>query len=179
MKAKAEAFSKEYGLPEWSCSSAWLSRWKVCHNISYRCISGENASVNKEACEEWKQLTLLPILCKYDPNDVLTLTKQGSFFFLLASNYGTTLCKCYMLWVLLFINPRRACAARVTVLGSCVCVCLSAPFRPLRVKVSPKNDTNASSRQDKENILFKMLRSKVMASFAHFVGVLVWLFSSS
>ena len=23
------------------------------------------------------------------------------------------------------INPRRACAARVTVLGSCVCVCVS------------------------------------------------------
>ena len=76
------------------------------------------------------------------------------------------------------INPRRACAARVTVLGLCVCVCvcvcLSAPFRPLRVKVSPENDTNASSRQDKEKevlIFFKMLRSKVMASFAHFVGV--------
>ena len=56
----------------------------------------------------------------------------------------------------------------------CVCVCLSAPFRPLRVKVSPDNDTNASSRQDKENKtgdFLKILRSKVMASFAHFVGV--------
>ena len=56
----------------------------------------------------------------------------------------------------------------------CVCVCLSAPFRPLRVKVSPENDTNASSRQDKEiklAIFLKMLRSKVMASFGHFVGV--------
>ena len=73
---------------------------------------------------------------------------------------------------IIIINPRRACAARVTVLGSCVC--LSAPFRPLRVKVSPKNDTNASSRQDKKKkraIFLKMLRSKVMASFAHFVGV--------
>ena len=58
----------------------------------------------------------------------------------------------------------------------CVClyVCLSAPFRPLRVKVSPENDANASSRQDKENklaIFLKILRSKVMASFAYFVGV--------
>ena len=56
----------------------------------------------------------------------------------------------------------------------CVCVCLPAPFRPLRVKVSPEKDTNASSRQDKENklaIFLKMLRSKVMASHAHFVGV--------
>ena len=61
------------------------------------------------------------------------------------------------------------------VLCVCVCVSLSAPFRPLRVKVSPENDTNASSRQEKERIklaiFFKMLRSKVMASFAHFVGV--------
>ena len=56
----------------------------------------------------------------------------------------------------------------------CVCVCLSAPFRPLRVNVSLENDTNASSRQDKEKKLAikkKMLRSKVMVSFAHFVGV--------
>ena len=56
----------------------------------------------------------------------------------------------------------------------CVSVCLSAPFRPLRVKVSPENDTNASSRQEKiikRAIFLKMLRSKVMASFAHFVGV--------
>ena len=51
------------------------------------------------------------------------------------------------------INPRRACAARVTVryLVSVCVVCVSAPLRPLRVKVSPENDTNASSRQDKEN----------------------------
>ena len=151
MKAKAEAFSKEYGLPEWSCSSAWLSRWKVCHNISYRCISGENASVNKEACEEWKQLTLLPILCKYDPNDVLTLTKQVSFFFF----FGFELCGlhcanviCYGYCCLLTLGAHAQQGLQYLVR---VCVCLSAPFRPLRVKVSPKNDTNASSRQDKEN----------------------------
>ena len=56
----------------------------------------------------------------------------------------------------------------------CVSVCLSTPFWPLRVTVSPENDTNSSSRQDKENKMgdfLKMLRSKVMASFAHFVSV--------
>ena len=53
-------------------------------------------------------------------------------------------------------------------------VCVSAPFRALRVKVSAENHTNASSRQDKEKKtgdFLKMLLSKVMASFAHFVGV--------
>ena len=56
----------------------------------------------------------------------------------------------------------------------CVCVCLSAPFWPLRVKVSPQNDTNASSQQDKDNKTGDFLKNapfKVMASFAHFVGV--------
>ena len=86
-------------------------------------------------------------------------------------DYMNVLCDVYCI-----VNPRRACAARVTNLRYLVrvCVCLSAPFRPLRVKVSPENNTNASSRQDKENklaIFLKMLRSKVMASFSHFVGV--------
>ena len=53
----------------------------------------------------------------------------------------------------------------------CVCVCLSAPFRPLRVKVSPKNDTNASSRQDKENKTGDFLKNALFKSYAHFVGV--------
>ena len=66
------------------------------------------------------------------------------------------LLECDFVYIVI-INPRRACAERVTVLGSCVCVCvcvcvcLFAPFRPLRVKVNPENDTNASTRQDKEN----------------------------
>ena len=64
---------------------------------------------------------------------------------------------------MLFINPRRACAARVTELGSCVC--LSAPFRPLRVKVSPENDTNASSRQDKENKTGDFLKNAPFKSY--------------
>ena len=64
---------------------------------------------------------------------------------------------CYTL-----INPRRACAARVTVLG---CVCVSAPFRPLRVKVSPENDTNASSRQDKENKIGNFLKNAPVKSY--------------
>ena len=69
------------------------------------------------------------------------------------------------------INPRRARAARVTVLGSCidlrvcVCVCLSAPFRPLRVKVSPENDTNASSRQDKEKKTGDFLKNAPFKSY--------------
>ena len=67
------------------------------------------------------------------------------------------------------INPRRACAARVTVVVLCVCVCvcvcLSAPFRPLQVKVSPENDTNASSQQDNENKTGDFLKNAPFKSY--------------
>ena len=46
-----------------------------------------------------------------------------------------------------------------------MCVCLSAPFRPLRVKVSPENDTNASSRQDKENKTGDFLKNAPLKSY--------------
>ena len=66
----------------------------------------------------------------------------------------------------------------------CVYVCLSAPFRPLQVKVSPKNDTNASSRQDKENKTGDFLKNAPFKSYRHLLtlsvfGGLVGLFSSS
>ena len=49
------------------------------------------------------------------------------------------------------VNPRRACAARVTVLGLCVClfvclsVCLLPRFLPPRATNRPKSDTNGFS----------------------------------
>ena len=67
----------------------------------------------------------------------------------------------------------------------CVCVCLSAPFRPLRVKVSPENDTKASSRQDKENKTGDFLKNAPFQKLWHHLltlsafGGLVGLFSSS
>ena len=52
-----------------------------------------------------------------------------------------------------------------TVVIVSVCVCLSAPFRPLRVKVSPENDTNASSRQDKETKTGDFLKNAPFKSY--------------
>ena len=78
-------------------------------------------------------------------------------FHLLSNSFA---CLCTYL-----VNPPCPCAARVTVLGSCVCVCLSALFWPLRVKVSPENDTNASSRQNKENKTGDFLKNALFKSY--------------
>ena len=57
------------------------------------------------------------------------------------------------------------CVCVCVCVRACVCVCLSAPFRPLRVKVSPQNDTNASSRQDKENKTGDSLKNAPFKSY--------------
>ena len=57
------------------------------------------------------------------------------------------------------------CVCVCVCLCVCVCVCLSAPFRPLRVKGSPENDTNASSRQDKENKTGDFLKNAPFKSY--------------
>ena len=72
------------------------------------------------------------------------------------------------------INTRRACAARVTVLGSCVCVSvrsISATTSKSKPRKRYQRFIATRQREKKRAISFKMLRSKVMASFTHFVGV--------
>ena len=75
----------------------------------------------------------------------------------------------------LIINPRRACAARVTVVGSvcvcvCVCVCLLSQISPLeRLFVLKILSRTQRATEIKKFVGFslKPLRSKVMASFAY------------
>ena len=74
------------------------------------------------------------------------------------------------------INPRRACAARVTVLSLsvcvCVCVCVSVTSltaTPLthRYKVRYESNANALLKVFDSWISLKILCSKVTALFAH------------
>ena len=73
-----------------------------------------------------------------------------------------------------FINPRRACAARVTVLGLCVCVsvCLSVTTFSATARNNAPNKIYQRLQRDMSKVLkvafsFKMLRSGVTAIFAY------------
>lgn len=84
LKSKAEELCKEMEPDtEWKCSSGWLSRWKVRHNISYKSICGENAAVDKEVCADWMERVLRPILTKYKSEDVFNADETGLFWRLL------------------------------------------------------------------------------------------------
>ena len=74
-----------------------------------------------------------------------------------------------VIMVEMLINPRRTCAARVTVVVLCVClsVCLSATILALQATRRLMSDTNrfSATRAGKFNvaILLKRLRSRDMA----------------
>ena len=87
LKAKSEEFSKALApsttVESWACSSGWLSRWKVRHNIKFRSVCGENAAVDQEVCDDWKQRKLPPVLRRYDPSDVFNADETGLYLRLL------------------------------------------------------------------------------------------------
>ena len=65
LKSKAKEFAEQLDSEDtdgdkWVCSNGWISRWKVRHNIKYKTVCGENASVDMEMCANWKQSVLMP-----------------------------------------------------------------------------------------------------------------------
>ena len=74
------------------------------------------------------------------------------FYFLLPCFYAH-MHKCYALMhSQSVINPRRTCAARVTVVGS-VCVCVSvAQHLTYRMFIRPTNDTTYLTGNEDQNI---------------------------
>ena len=84
LKTVAEEMSqKKDPQSDWKCSSGWLSHWKERHNVSYRSVCGENASVNQEVCTDWKENVLQPLLEKYSPDNVFNTDETGLYWCLL------------------------------------------------------------------------------------------------
>ena len=84
LKAKAEELALELDSTEsWNCSDGWLSCWKNRHNITYKTVSGKNAAVDQEICDDWKKTILEPLLDRYNLNDIFNADETGLFWRLL------------------------------------------------------------------------------------------------
>ena len=73
MREKAKYFATKLGISdlEFDCSSGWLERFKVRHDISFKHICGETNSVvtNSIEMENW-QTKLSKILQDYSPDQI-------------------------------------------------------------------------------------------------------------
>jgi hypothetical protein len=63
IKAQALEFAEKLGYRGFKASEGWLTRFKERHNIVYRAVSGESASVNQTIVNDWVQ-NQLPELIK-------------------------------------------------------------------------------------------------------------------
>jgi transposase len=86
LKDQARFFATRFGISEneFDCSSGWLERFKVRHNITYKKVCGESKSVNQNSNEinDWKN-KLSNILKDYSPDQIYNADETGLFFRLL------------------------------------------------------------------------------------------------
>ncbi|XP_044576156.1 tigger transposable element-derived protein 4-like [Cotesia glomerata] len=79
LREKAEEFSKSLGHNSFRASNGWLGNFKKCHELVFRKLCGESASINTEVCEEWIS-ELLSLLKDYEPRDIFNADETGLFF---------------------------------------------------------------------------------------------------
>ncbi|XP_066153045.1 tigger transposable element-derived protein 4-like [Euwallacea fornicatus] len=79
VQAKAKEISETLGNKNFSASTGWLNRFRTRHNIAFKTISGESASVNPENVKTF--LEKLPSLIeKYPPRNIYNVDETGLFF---------------------------------------------------------------------------------------------------
>ena len=66
-REKVVEYAKVLGHEEFQASSGWLDKFKKCHSIKEKVISGESGSVSEADCNQWKTTTLRLIFEEYEP----------------------------------------------------------------------------------------------------------------
>ena len=77
IQAQAVKFAGALGHPEFKGTTGWLQKFKERHDIVFRTISGEAASVRQETVDKWRNTLLPEILLKFPPPTAYsTLTRR-------------------------------------------------------------------------------------------------------
>jgi len=70
MKIKAKELALKLGHSEFQCSAGWLERFEQRHNVVFRKVAGEEASVSKEMVSDWKSYQFPSLLEEFSPEDI-------------------------------------------------------------------------------------------------------------
>lgn len=80
LRKRAEQLSVILGQDDFKCSEGWLNRFKSRHGISFKCMSGESASVDDTVVDDWKMQSLPAILAGFEPRDIFNADESGLFY---------------------------------------------------------------------------------------------------
>jgi len=78
IKDKAKSYAETLSVSDFTASDGWLSNLKKHHNLVFRKICGESASVDEGICDDWK-VKLQDLLCEHDPKNVFNADETGLF----------------------------------------------------------------------------------------------------
>ena len=77
---KADSFDNKLGYSDFKCSTGWLERFKIRHNIVFKTVCGESGKVNSEMTSEWKSTLLPTLLSEFSPDDIYNADENGVFY---------------------------------------------------------------------------------------------------
>lgn len=80
LKEKALEIADELGESNFSASNGWLQRFTLRHDLVFKKVCGEAASVNGEELEEWRESKLSDVLKRYKPCDIYNADECGLFY---------------------------------------------------------------------------------------------------
>lgn len=78
-KGKALKFASELGLTDFRASEGWLEKFKNRHDVVFKKICGESATVGNDICTEWKK-ELQVLIAGYEPQNIFNADELGLFF---------------------------------------------------------------------------------------------------
>lgn len=80
LQSKAGQLAELLGMADFNCSSAWIDRFKVRHNINFGKVCGEAKDVDNLVTEKWIQSEWPKIRNQFKDEDIFNGDETGLFF---------------------------------------------------------------------------------------------------
>ncbi|CRL04459.1 CLUMA_CG017542, isoform A [Clunio marinus] len=77
IKTKALQFAKSLEIEDFKASDGWLAKFKKRNSVSWRVVSNDSDSVEREMTENWIQVVFEPLLNEFSEDDIFNLDEFG------------------------------------------------------------------------------------------------------
>jgi len=77
---KADILAAKLGHPDFKASQGWLDHFKKRHNIVFKAICGESATVQQEQVDSWLKTQMRTILDTYETRNIFNADETGVFW---------------------------------------------------------------------------------------------------
>ncbi|XP_050338066.1 tigger transposable element-derived protein 4-like [Bactrocera neohumeralis] len=80
LQEKANEFAKKFNISGFECSTSWISRFKVRHNIVAGKVAGESLSVQKSDVSDWLAKVWPNLKAQFSDDEIFNADEAGLFY---------------------------------------------------------------------------------------------------